>query len=90
LVANTVKHAEGRSAEKLRKKRPELFTHPVIRKLRGKVRDDFFPPLRLPLAGEGLFVTEEILSEYISTAVAFLDTIASHFETQATEYYPVE
>ena len=30
LVANTVKHAEGISAEKLRNIRPQLFQHPTV------------------------------------------------------------
>jgi hypothetical protein len=62
LVANAVKHAEGRSAEALRDARPDLFVRPPdvgLRELQGRVT-----PLRNPLGGADLFVTEKDLVTY--------------------------
>src|SRR5690242_11614023 len=48
LVANVVKHAEGKSAEQLRLRRADLFEHPALRALRAGGRQ-FFRPVRMPL-----------------------------------------
>ncbi len=88
-LGNTVKHAEGRSAVQLRERRPELFEHPYSKLLRRDA-PRFFPPLRLPLAGDGLYVTEEVLDEYVSAVAGLLGEIASHFDGHAKEYYPLE
>ena len=74
LVANVVKHAEGRSAEDSRDVRPELF--------------EFVRPVRMPLAGDDLYVTEDRFRIYGEAAHQFFADIATYFETHAGEYYP--
>ena len=90
LIANAVKHAEGGSAQRLRELRPELFQNPSLRDL----FPDFpfmhtAPSLRLPLAGDDFYVTDERFSEYREAANRFLEEIAEHFEANAEDLYPV-
>ena len=84
LVANAIKHAEGSSAEELRKVCPELFRHPLDR--------GFFPddppvtlPVCLPLAGEDLYITEQIFRDYCQAALQFMEGIAAFFDEHADE-----
>ncbi len=87
LVANAVKHAEGSAARNLRQLRPELFQHPVVRELMpgisGPVR-----PIRMPLAGDDLYITEQFFEEYLRAANQLFADIANHFEAHGEEYYP--
>lgn len=60
-VCNTVKHAEGYSAKKLERFRPDLFKPPF--------QDDGFSegkrlPVRQPLNGDGVFLQEKDIQEY--------------------------
>jgi len=59
LVANVVKHAEGGSAQRLRQLRPELFQHPVPIELDPGIFSAVHP-VRMPLAGDDLYVTEKL------------------------------
>ena len=82
LVANTVKHGEGGSAESLRALRPELFTDPTYAEFlrqEGLGLDERVSreKLTVPLSGEDFFVTEEILRGYTERAEAFFDEIAA-------------
>lgn len=63
LLANTVKHAEGRSAQELRKIRPDLFVPPVIK---GSPLEKHVlrRATENPLGGTDLFVTEADLQNY--------------------------
>jgi hypothetical protein len=45
--------------------------------------------LALPLAGEDLYVTEEIFSELSAAATSFVAEIAAHFVAHAEEQYHV-
>jgi hypothetical protein len=86
LIANSVKHAEGGSAEELRRIRPELFEHPSVPDLLN-----YSPPIlpvRLPLAGNDLYVSEDAFRRYSQAATQFLVNIAAHFEAHGDEYYP--
>jgi len=63
LLANTVKHADGRSAQELRKIRPDFFVSPLVRgspiekhALRRATEN--------PLGGTDLFVTEADINNY--------------------------
>jgi len=68
-VANAVKHAEGDSADKVRRNRPDLFTPP---QLRGATRPDpSVESVYLPLAGEDIFLTLDDLREYCSAVLEF-------------------
>jgi hypothetical protein len=76
LVANTVKHAEGDSSEKLRRIRPDLFEDPQIKKfsLEGWPRTS--SPIYLPMVGEDLFVTVDDLNQYRDAIVGFWRELA--------------
>ena len=70
LIANVVKHAEGKSAETLRGIRPEIFEHPAMRSLwlAGGT------PSRLvsePLAGEGVYLTRADYEAYTADVDGF-------------------
>ncbi len=68
-VANAVKHAEGHSADEVRRMRPDLFTPP---QLRGATRPDpSAESVYLPLAGEDIFLTLDDLREYGSVVLEF-------------------
>ncbi len=72
LVANTVKHGEGPSKEKLRKLNPCLFAVQYPSGHRGVPR-----AIRsLPLAGQGLYLTEDDFSRYHSALVQFWGELA--------------
>lgn len=68
LVANVAKHAEGDSAAKLEKIRPDLFTAPSI-------PEQALPPvprrIYQPLSGIDLCVTREDLNAYFEATIGF-------------------
>lgn len=90
LLANSVKHGEGSSAEELRVIRPDLFQNPDLHEL---ARD--FPKIytaeavKLPLAGQDIFVTTEVFSEFSSAANSLFAEIAEYFIAHKEEHYPV-
>ena len=61
IVANVVKHGEGRSASELRKIRPELFVDPTLRRLGVNFGAG---DVERPMAGEGLYVSEADFDAY--------------------------
>lgn len=81
-VCNVVKHAEGYSAKKLEKVRPDLFKTPF--------QDDGYSagkrlPVRQPLNGDGVFLQEQDIQEYALVIKNFwnefiekLDSRSSH------------
>src|SRR6266516_400355 len=74
-VANTAKHGEGDSAEKLRKLRPDLFQNPILTKM-GHV--DPLPHARAPFAGDGLFVSAADIEKYQAAVESFWNELAEH------------
>jgi len=70
LIANSVKHAEGKSAEKVRKLRPDLFTHPDLRALQWTQRPSA-SRVYSPLAGQDIYLTDNDLETYRSAIIAF-------------------
>lgn len=86
LIAGAVKHADGRSARDLLKKRPELFRNPILDSLPTPANSN--RPLRSPLAGEDLFVTEQIFAQYANAAYDFVAAIVAHFQQSASKSYP--
>lgn len=70
LVANTVKHAEGDSAQKLHGQRPDLFEHPDLRK-QGLSFGTSNPHVFLPLPGEDLYVSLEDIRQYRDALLEF-------------------
>lgn len=87
LVANATKHGGGDSAEKLRKVRPELFQPPSLRELPLNISRPHIP-IRMPLAGDDLYVTEQLFGEYYQAANQLFTDISNHFEAHEEEYYP--
>jgi len=87
LVANASKHAEGTAARQLRERRPELFHNPVLRERFPGAPPSPWPIFR-PLAGEDLYVTPQVLQQYVEAAVTFASEVAAHFEQRRDEYYP--
>ena len=86
LAANAVKHGEGPSARKIRALRPELFQNPILGKL--------FPgwkaasqPLRLPLGGVDLYITQEHFGHYSQAAERLVKEIIDHFEEHENDLY---
>jgi hypothetical protein len=90
LVANTVKHAEGKSATDLRQRRPEFFRHPIDRKLLPNETQSvsFVRPVRSPLSGEDLYITEEAFQEFAQAAERFLRDVVNYFEAHDSDYFP--
>jgi hypothetical protein len=70
LLANAVKHAEGDSAAKLRKRRPQLYADPSIAK--AGLNDLGIPQtIFMPLAGQDIYVTQDDLARYSSAIASF-------------------
>lgn len=88
-LANAVKHADGSGARQIRHLRPDIFRNPLLDKmgLKWSLSDD---PLRLPLAGDDLFVTEARFSEYATTVLDFVEAIIAHFQKNAGKGYPCQ
>jgi len=88
-IANAVKHGEGPAAERLRVLRPDLFTDPRLAQLGLLGHLPSVPRcLSTPLAGEGLFVTPEILEEYTRLAVSLLHALKEYFLMHQDDQYP--
>lgn len=90
LLSNTVKHGEGVSATKLRSVRPDLFINPNLCELWRN-----FPEMiaaqnvRMRLAGEDIFVTTDIFSEFCLAANSLFTEIAEFFGCHENEEYPL-
>jgi hypothetical protein len=87
LIANSVKHAKGESEAELRTKRPGLFEHPIRTEMGLSGVSTREQPLRLPLAGDGLFVTEAVFAEYAAAVYDFVLGILAHLEANARTLY---
>ncbi len=84
-LANTVKHGEGNSADSLRTLRPELFCNPTLRTIDPTPRPW---PIQSPLAGEDVYVTEELFRGYCEAANQLVGEILGYFEQHREDYYP--
>jgi hypothetical protein len=90
LVANTAKHAEGKSCGELRNLRPELFCDATFAQIyQGMGINDYFVnrPVTAPLAGEDLYVTDQVLQQYAEGVENYFRQIADHFDQREDEYY---
>lgn len=82
LVANTVKHADGRSSEELKKLRPNLFWRPNF-------VDGFdsqkLPPTSVykPLMGEDLYITQQEFMSYVKTVKDFWNEMIESLKRKA-------
>ncbi|MFZ0931512.1 MAG: hypothetical protein WAN11_23110, partial [Syntrophobacteraceae bacterium] len=80
LVANTIKHAEGGSAEALRGRRPDLFIHPAAREGEDSTATPFQSRVRKPLFGEDLYLTTDDFSRYVEGVITFWSELADAME----------
>ncbi len=88
LVANAVKHAEGKSEAELRLLRPDLFEHPIGAEMGIPGPSTSHEAFRLPLAGDGLYVTEAVFAEYATVVYDFVIAILAHLRNNAKTLYP--
>ena len=88
-VSNAVKHGEGTATGKLKSLRPALFTDPAFANIQGFDGKGVFESrtIAAPLAGEDLFVSEDLLMKYAVAAESFFREIAAHFSKRGNEYY---
>ena len=90
LLAHTVKHGEGRSSRLLKMKRPELFCDPSLMRAFPDLefREYFLnKTVAAPLAGDDVFVSEDLLRKYAVGVVSFFGEIADHFAARPDEDY---
>jgi hypothetical protein len=90
LVANTAKHAEGKSCDELRTLRPDLFSDPAFARIyQGMGIKDYLEHRQVsaPLAGEDLYVSEEELEKYAGGVEDFFRQVVGHFEQHKDDFY---
>jgi len=70
LLANTVKHADGKSSADLRVLRPGLFMSPMLERM-GFRQTSSPPPVFTPLMGEDVYVSVDDLRRYADGVIDF-------------------
>lgn len=83
LVANTVKHADGRSSAALKKRRPDMFIAPNLRAEKVNVVISPTTQVFLPLAGEDVYVTMEDISSYFRAVQDFWEELVANLDSLA-------
>ncbi len=87
LLANTVKHADGRSCNELKALRPELFVRPRCHDPTPAdegLRNAYLrAPVFQPLVGESVYVTREQFKDYAAAVHRFLEELAEALEASA-------
>lgn len=84
LLANCIKHGDGKSCEDLRQLRPELFRVPGTHEL--DVFDELeLPPVPViqPLGGEDVYVSKEEFEIYVAAVKSFWTDLSKLLETSA-------
>ena len=72
VVSNSIKHAEGTSASELRKMRPDMFKHPMLRiQPEMELMHSAIYRVYMPMAGDDIFILQDDLSEYKNVLVTF-------------------
>jgi hypothetical protein len=72
-LANTCKHAEGHSADELRRLRPDLFRFP------GLPLGEPMGIIEQPLVGEGPYISEQEFKHYLEAVRSFWRRLADRF-----------
>jgi hypothetical protein len=81
LVAKVVKHADGWSADELKKRRPEMFTNPELRSNEHlSLLAVSSGPVLQPLFGQDFYVTIDDLKTYVETVINFWGEFADILE----------
>jgi hypothetical protein len=76
LVANTVKHADGDSADRLKKGRPDLFDWHHAKGDEARQPSSFIRRVYRPMSGEDLYLTLDDLQTYGHATISFWDGFA--------------
>jgi len=71
LIANAVKHAEGKSTKNLRRLRPDLFENPILKEDESTSWLAFSHDVYMPLVGEDIFLTIADLDFYRNSLLSF-------------------
>lgn len=88
LLANAAKHGDGPSTTKLRKLRPDLFQDPqILEQLPDFPNMYTAAHVRVPLAGQDIFVSESTFDDYGGSVFEILIEIAEHFEAQTDTHF---
>jgi len=82
LVANTIKHAEGKSATDLRSRCPDLFIHPAEREREDAHTMPIQSRVRKPLFGEDLYLTTDDFSRYVDGIISFWSELSTEMAKQ--------
>jgi hypothetical protein len=80
LVSNTVKHAEGESANQLRLIRPDIFEDPALKEFAFEGPTQLTRRIRLPMVGEDLFVQMNDLLRYRDALIQFWRDLSDSLE----------
>lgn len=86
-AANTVKHGDGRSAQKLHELRPTLFQDAKLTEFELASFTIHTRPVRNPMSGEDLFITEDEFCRYAEAASGFMIEIADYFEAHGADRF---
>lgn len=91
MLANAVKHGEGKSATQLRIVRPNLFLKPTtLHEIFPELKElNTMRSVRSPLAGEGIFVTDVVFREFSHAVNSLVEAVAEHFVTHSEHRYLV-
>ncbi|HEX7049053.1 MAG TPA: hypothetical protein VF188_02485 [Longimicrobiales bacterium] len=84
LVANVVKHAEGDSSDKLKDRRPDLFTPEILRGEPGSPPFGSHGPVLNPMSGDDLYISDNDLADYFTFAEGFWRRLAEAMEALAS------
>jgi len=79
IVANTVKHADGTSAEELKSKRPDFFSKSSDSPVIGFSAAG---PVLTPLAGDSVYITQIEFKKYVNSVKEFWREMCTALENQ--------
>lgn len=80
LVANTVKHADGSSAQDLKSRRPDLFSRPITSLVMNSTIT--LGPVFTPLMGDSIYITQSEFKKYVSSVNEFWGEMCVALENQ--------
>jgi hypothetical protein len=82
LIANVVKHAEGRSADELRNLDDRYFRQPLLRQPGFEDISTAAGPVETPLTGEDVYVTKADYDNFVQAVIAFWEWLALECESR--------
>lgn len=82
LVANVVKHAEGNSAQELRRINGDYFRQPLLRTPGFQDIPSIDHPIGAPLTGEDIYITKADYDEFVRSVVSFWEWLASELKNR--------